>query len=161
MGKQQFYTSLNNESMVRKDDKRIVFRGLLDGVMADICFCAALAYNEGNAMLCSRLQELNECCKAVMSAHVKGTEPVLPKIGGKDLKTLHEMSHDPGKFFGCGHFLPEPEQGLALAWLNVLRTGIRDAERACEEENQGIQNAMNWMSGAVFVMMCEQISLRK
>lgn len=160
MQKLQETTSLNNDVIVRKDDPRIVFRGLLDGVMADICFCAALAYHEGKTELCGRLRELNECCKAVMSAHVKGTEPVMQTIGGWDLETLHKMSHDPGKYFGCGHFLPEPDKGPALSYLNVVRTRIRDAERALvsasrDGENEGILRAMNRLSSAAFVMMCE------
>lgn len=160
MQKTQNMTNLNKDVYVRKDDPRIVFRGLLDGVMADICYCAALALDEGKIELCARLQELNECCKAVMSAHVKETEPVLPKIGGRDLETLHEMSHDPGKYFGCGHFLPEPSKGPALAYLNVVRTRVRDAERAlvsaaAEGQNEGILYAMNRISSAAYVLMCE------
>jgi ethanolamine utilization cobalamin adenosyltransferase len=160
MQRPQEMTSLNNDVFVRKDDPRIVFRGLLDGVMADICFCAALAYQEGKTELCSRLRELNDCCKAVMSAHVKGTEPAMQKIGGRDLETLHEMSHDPGKYFACGHFLPEPDKGLALSYLNVVRTRIRDAERALvsatrEGESESVLQAMNRLSSAAYVMMCE------
>jgi ethanolamine utilization cobalamin adenosyltransferase len=160
MQKPQETTSLNNDVLVKKDDPRIAFRGLLDGVMADICFCAALAFKEGKTGLCGRLSDLNECCKAVMSAHVKGTEPVMQTIGGRDLDTLHKMSHDPGKYFGCGHFLPEPDKGLSLSYLNVVRTRIRDAERAlvtasCDGENEGILRAMNRLSSAAYVMMCE------
>jgi ethanolamine utilization cobalamin adenosyltransferase len=70
------------------------------------------------------------------------------------------MSHDPGKYFACGHFLPEPDKGLALSYLNVVRTRIRDAERALvsatrEGESESIIQAMNRLSSAAYVMMCE------
>ncbi len=163
MAKAQHMTNLHGSVMVRKDHPQIVFRGILDGVMADVGFGAALAIKDGNTGLQQKLEQINLCLMQVMSAHVRGMEPELPNVGGRDMETLHEMSHNPEKYFGCFHFIPKPEQGLALAWLNVIRTRVRDAERAlvaCGGENpdEALCRAVNRISSAVFVMMCEENS---
>ncbi len=164
--KLQHMTSLNGDVMVRKDDPRIHFRGLLDGAMADTGFGAALALYEGNVRLSEALGDVNRCLMAIMSAHVRCCEPELPYVAGRDMESLHEMSHNPQKYFKCGHFIPSPEDGLSLSWLNVIRTRVRDVERSLisaynGEPDEKLCRAVNRVSSAVYVLMCEENSIRK
>ncbi|MEG1893008.1 MAG: hypothetical protein RR232_00685 [Clostridia bacterium] len=164
MAKAQHMTSLHGDELVRKDHPQIVFRGVLDGVTADVAYGAALAMADGNERVMRELNDIGACLMCVMSGHVTGKPFTLPSIDGCDLDQLHDMSHNPQKYFGCYHFIPKPEQGLALAWLNVIRTRVRDAERAlvacypdsCPDES--LCHVLNRISSAVFVMMCRENS---
>ena len=162
--KKQYMTSLYGTEMVRKDDPRIVFRGILDGVMADVGYGAALCREAGHTRLEGELEDVNKCLMLVMSGHVTGKSFELPPVGGVDMETLHEISHAPEKHFGCYHFIPRPEQGAALSWLNVIRTRVRDAERALiacypdSEPDEALCRALNRISSAIFVMMCRENS---
>lgn len=163
MDKKQHMTILHGKDMCRKDDPRICFRGELDGVMACVAYGAALAQKDGNDSLSASLSDVNRCLMLIMSAHYKndGAPLDLPKINGRDMEEIHEISHDPVRHFGHYHFIPKPEYGPALSWLNVIRTRVRDAERALVacyegEPDENICRAINRVSSALFVMMCEE-----
>lgn len=159
--KKQHMTCLRGTEMVSKSDPWIAFRGKIDTAMAEAAYGAALAEAEGKLLLRDGLNDIVRCLMEVMGAEVCLREPVMPTVAGRDLETLHDMSHDPIKYFGSWHFVPEPHEGAALSWTNVLRTRVREAERdlivACENDiNEGLCYALNRISSAVFVLMCEE-----
>ena len=162
--KKEHTTSLRGSQMVRKDHPEICFRGLLDDAIAGVCFGAALAHAEGKQNLECGLKDITCALMNIMGAHVCEKEPQPWSMLGRDMETLHEMSHNPTKYFSTTQFLPKPEQGPALAWLNVIRTQVRDAECAliaCYEDTdppEGICRSLNRVSSAVFVLMCEENS---
>ncbi|MBQ9832707.1 MAG: hypothetical protein IJO48_03140 [Clostridia bacterium] len=162
--KTEYTTSLHGNEFVRKDDPQIEFRGLLDSAMAQAAFGASIARFENKPNLEKGFCEIERGLMEIMSGHYKCTVVKLSDICGKDAETLHKMSHNPQKYFSTTQFIPTPEQGMALAYMNVLRTRIRDAERAliacykdCENEQAlSLIQAMNRLSSAAFVIMCEE-----
>ena len=152
-------TSLRADQTVRKDHPQIEFRGVLDGAMADVAYGAALAYQESKPELADALVQLNACLSQVMRAHVMDGPCDITELWGRSLEELHAVSHDPKAHFGFGFFLPAPSHGPAINWLNVIRTRIRDAERAyigsCALPNTSVCLVLNRLSSAVFVLMCE------
>lgn len=154
-------TKLDLNEYVSKADPRIAFRGSMDGVIADICFGIAIAAREKNDWLIKRLEEVKDCCFNIMSSHVKGTNPLLPKVCGKTADQMHEISHNTHSYFNGFFFLPSASDGEAVAWLNVIRVHIRDAERAlitaaeyAESNAEALILAMNRLSSIVYVLMC-------
>lgn len=154
-------TQLDSDIYVSKADPRIAFRGSLDSVIADICFGISLAAKENNSWLVQRLAEVRDCCLSIMSAHVKGGLPDFPKVCGKSADEMHEISHNTRRYFNGSFFLPTVEHTQDIAWLNVIRAHIRDAERALvaaadldEPNAEALLLAMNRLSSIVYVLLC-------
>lgn len=122
--KPQHMTSLHGDVMVRKDDPRIHFRGLLDGAMADTGFGAALALSEGNVRLCEALGDINRCLMAIMSAHVRRCEPELPCVAGRDMELLHDMSHNPQNILSAGILYHRRRTGCPCHGLTLYARGL-------------------------------------
>lgn len=164
------YTELYINEFVRKDDPRIEFRGKLDSAIASSALCAALFFSDGDPEFSEYVNEVTKWLMEVMRADFAGEAPKLQSVMGLDMDVLHEMSHNPQKYFRKGHFVPKPESGVALAYLNLLRTHIRECERAYIRANadlnkgevfEKISLALNRLSSAVYVLMCKYASERE
>lgn len=164
MRNNEAYTNLNHNETVRKDHPEIQFRGILDGAIAAVCYGKALAYRENHTELNNALSEIQAALQDIMRAHVMKEAMPVQTLLGLTPEQLREMSHNPKAYFGIGQFLPSPEKGLSLAFLNIIRTKIRDAERAfiaCFEDDAlpiEIATALNRLSSAVFILMCREHS---
>ena len=128
--KPEHMTHLDHKTLVRKDHPRIAFRGWIDRLEAEIVLCALTAKQEGYPALAGELTELLDFVRTLIRADVLG-EPVKPlKLAGYDADQLREYSHYPEKYFGQGHFMLSPADGIVIASINRLRTLIRQAELA-------------------------------
>ena len=127
-------THLSAEKMVAKSDPRLGFRAVLDSTIA----------------LAVWLQiELAEplACQAI--------------VGLSD-EDLHRLSHQPLRYLGHDHLVPEASHGRDAALLNLLRTKVRETEtvaaqvfitRSFEVLRPDILQALNRLSSTVYVMM--------
>lgn len=154
--KPEHMTNLDKDTLVPKNHPRIIFRGKLDSLQAEIL----LLQKEPTAPK-SALQDMLGLLRSVMRAEV--LQESLPpfQIGGMDEKELHERSHMPQKYYGIGHFLPSAEDDMVLLKLNRLRTQVRETELACytafAEKNgklsrNDILTALNRLSSACWVL---------
>lgn len=123
-------THLDHKTLVPKEHPRIVFRGWIDRLEAEIVLCTITARRAGYEALARELSETLDFVRALIRADVLG-EPVRPlKIGGYDAGQLREYSHHPEKHFGQGHFMLSPADGETMAQINRLRTLFRQGETA-------------------------------
>ena len=154
----EYYTSLRNGEVVRKDHPEIVFRGVLDSVMADVICGQALAYDLHRYDLLAHLRSVYEILDKIMIAHALGEDVDGIALMGHDRDQLRDISHS----FGLSTVTYS--DGPLQPWLNVIRTHVRDAERAfiaCypDEDDipQGIAAALNAVSSAVHILMCREV----
>ncbi|EFB3860237.1 hypothetical protein C0M66_000411 [Escherichia coli] len=83
-------------------------------------------------------------------------------IVGLSDEDLHRLSHQPLRYLGHDHLVPEASHGRDAALLNLLRTKVREAEtvaaqvfitRSFEVLRPDILQALNRLSSTVYVMM--------
>ena len=128
--KPEHMTHLDHKTLVRKDHPRIAFRGWIDRLEAEIVLCAITATREGYPDLSEELEQTLSFVRTLIRADVLG-EPVKPIcLAGYDADQLREYSHYPEKYFGQGHFMLSPADGIVIASINRLRTIVRQAELA-------------------------------
>ena len=128
--KPEHMTHLDHKTLVRKDHPRIAFRGWIDRLEAEIVLCSLTASQEGYLSLATELDALLDFVRTLIRADVL-KEPVKElKLAGYDAAQLREYSHHPERYFGQGHFMLSPSDGITIASINRLRTLIRQAELA-------------------------------
>lgn len=128
--KPEHMTHLDHKTLVPKEHPRILFRGWIDRLEAEIVLCAITAQREGYEALAGELAETLDFVRSLIRADVLG-ESVRPlKIGDYDAAQLREYSHHPEQFFGQGHFMLSPADGETIAQVNRLRTLFRQGEAA-------------------------------
>lgn len=128
--KPEHMTHLDHKTLVRKDHPRIAFRGWIDRLEAEIVLCSLTASQEGYLTLAAELDALLDFVRTLIRADVL-KEPVKElELAGYDADQLREYSHHPERYFGQGHFMLSPSDGITIASINRLRTLIRQAELA-------------------------------
>lgn len=145
-------THLKADVLVPKDHPRIVFRGLLDTLQAEILLCGKEAVGE----LKRNLAELLSVTRNIMRCDVTDEPWKEDTICGFTPQTLREHSHFPQKYYDQPHFMPDFEDAPMLLRLNRLRAMIRQTEiagcRAFPERNDLIQ-VLNRLSSLVWIWM--------
>lgn len=161
--KPEHMTNLLGSELVCKDDTRIVFRGMLDSAYAVCVMCQVSARDAKHDALVGHLSDVLRCMRSIMRAHVNG-EPVPPLfVMGMNEDTIHDASHHPDKHFGVSHFMPDWRMGQTMAWMNMLRTKLREAECCAvkaymaegKEQREDIVRGINRLSSAAYVLMCQ------
>jgi ethanolamine utilization cobalamin adenosyltransferase len=99
---------------------------------------------------------------SILRCEVSG-EPLLPiSMGEMDDETLHAVSHQPLKYLGHDHIVPEAGHGENVAQLNLLRALAREAEleavRAFVTDSYqlsrgDIVHGLNRLSSALYVLL--------
>ncbi|MDR0378723.1 MAG: ethanolamine utilization cob(I)yrinic acid a,c-diamide adenosyltransferase EutT [Candidatus Accumulibacter sp.] len=163
-------THLDADRLVPKNDVRIRFRGRLDSAIACAVWLQAEweAARQGEAAdaVSARLEQglgdVRSALGDVLRAEVTG-DPLPPlRMGPFDEEAIHRVSHDPWRYLGHDHVVPEVSQGLFAARLNLLRTTIREAEvgaaeiyigRDFEVARPDLMRGLNRLSSAVYILM--------
>ena len=121
--KAEHMTALSGKDMVSKSHERIIFRGLVDSLEAEVIEAQVLAVENGNEKLCGNFGEVLDCLRSIMAADVKEV-PLKPfTIFGMDSDTVRLKSHDSGNFE-----IPSHSHGILAARINSLRTSVRELE---------------------------------
>jgi ethanolamine utilization cobalamin adenosyltransferase len=141
------------EAVVGKDHPEIEFRGRMDTLDAVIILAAAVARKEGARALAKDLIELQRFARGVTSAHASGRSLEPEALLGRSYGEIHRLSHRPPG----GH--PDLGEGTSelLAYVNLVRTQVRSAERAAVRalaDRDDIVDALNVLSSAVHVLLC-------
>lgn len=145
-------THLKPDVLVPKEHPRIVFRGLLDALQAEILLCGANTQGQ----LKRDMTELLAVTRQIMRCDVL-EEPWTEKpICGLTPEELRAHSHFPQKYYDQPHFMPDFDDDPTLLHLNRLRTLIRQTElaacRAFTQRTDLIQ-VLNRLSSLVWILM--------
>lgn len=159
-------TSLDGQTLVAKNDPRLKLRGKLDTAIAQAVWIQT-GFDEpkaggGKAPLAHWLADIRSALGSVLRAEVSGEAMPPVTMGEFDEAAIHAISHNPLKYIGHDHIVPEAGHGAQVARLNLLRAEIREAElfaadvfidRDFRVARPDIMQALNRLSSAVYVLM--------
>lgn len=154
--KAEYETSLYDAALVCKDHPRIVLRGMLDGLHARAVLCATVAQRQGESRVAQGAICIAQAALSLLAAEYSGQAP--REVPGLDLEQSRADSHAPRTAFGIEHFFADAQMGETMAHLNVLRTYIRDCERAAivvrKEVHPALIRMLNRLSSHAYCLMC-------
>jgi len=128
--KPEHWTHLKADLLVPKNHPRIVFRGSIDELEAEILLAGCLAAEMKLTKLASQLKEVLDIVRNILRCEVMEEPFSVKSICGMSMETLREHSHYPQKYYDQPHFMPEANDGMMLLTLNRLRTCVRKTEIA-------------------------------
>ena len=156
-------TSLDGKVLVSKNDPRLKLRGKLDTAIACVVWIQTEFDPEGKkTTLAHWLADIRSALGQTLRAEVTGEAMMSVAMGEFDEAAIHAISHNPLKYIGHDHLVPEVIHGVQVARLNLLRAQIREAELAAAEVfidrdfkvlRPDIMQALNRLSSAVYVLM--------
>ena len=123
--KPEHMTHLNAEVLVPKTHPRILFRGKLDTLEAELIFCQLAAPH-----LVTPVGEVLALTRKLIRWDVLEEPVQTGKLCGLRSEELRKRSHFPQDYYGQPHFMPGPEDGPVIAQLNRARCAAREAELA-------------------------------
>ena len=164
-------THIDAHHLVAKNDPRLLFRGKLDSVIAQAVLTQIQLqslYSTSEAIqpivpqLMRYMADVRSALGNVLKAEATGEAMSDVALGNLSDTAIHRMSHNPLKYLGHDHLVPDEKQGVQVALLNVLRAQIREAElyaaqiyitRDFRVKRPDIMQALNRLSSAVYVLM--------
>lgn len=164
-------THIDAHHLVSKNDPRLLFRGKLDSVIAQavltqIQLQSVHSTSEAIQMIVPQLMrymaDVRSALGNALKAEATGEAMSDVALGNLSDTAIHRMSHNPLKYLGHDHLVPDEKQGVQVALLNVLRAQIREAElyaaqiyitRDFRVKRPDIMQALNRLSSAVYVLM--------
>ena len=158
--KPEHMTHLNSEVLVSKLHPRILFRGAMDTLEAELI----LAQLSVEAEISGKLQEILDLARLILRCDVLEEPLTVDKLCGLTEKEQRERSHRPQDFYGQPHFMPSAADGPAMARLNRARCAAREAELkavAAFTDRDGlptrtdILRALNRMSSMIYILMVQ------
>ncbi len=159
--KPEHMTHLNAEVLVPKTHPRIVFRGAVDTLEAELLL-AQLVLEEPCRQQVGQVLALARRlirCDVLEEAVGEFT------LCGLSEQEQRQHSHRPQEFCGQPHFMPEYTDGLGIARLNRARCAAREAELkavAAFSDREGkptrpdILQALNRMSSMLYILMIRE-----
>ncbi len=160
--KPEHMTHLRDNILVPKNSARIRYRGMLDYAQAKTIEVQILAEQQGYKKASDDLQSVLLLLRKLMSCDVLDTPLEDFDLLGLEEKEIREISHNPQKYIGIDHLLPDRRCGALCASVNVLRTILRQTEISAMDAyftddkfiNQDVICALNRLSSAVYIIYC-------
>lgn len=156
-------TLLDNNLLVPKTNLRISLRGKLDTLMAQtIVVQTQFDVTRSYPLLHKLLADLRSYMGKLLRCEVTGEALLTLSMGDLDDETIHRVSHQPLKYLGHDHIVPEQGHGVNVALLNLLRALAREVElQACQTfitdtfvlTREDIVQGLNRLSSALYVLM--------
>ena len=147
-------THLNGDTLVPKTHPRIIFRGKMDSLEAEMLLCQLKLPH-----LQPKLQELLTLTRSILQCEVLEKPLEEQPLCGLTEAEIRHRSHFPQKHYNQPHFMPEVTDGETILHLNKLRTLVRETELAANgalPHRQDILKALNRMSSMVYILMIEE-----
>ena len=149
--KPEHMTHLNGDTLVPKTHPRILFRGAVDTLEAEILLCGLEQpqYREPLAEILALARQILQCEVLEKPLEEK------PLCGLSEAEIRHR-SHFPQEHYGQPHFMPDFTDGQTILRLNKLRTLVRAAELAAQKavpHRADLLKALNRMSSMVYLLM--------
>ena len=157
--KPEHMTHLNGEILVEKSHPRIVFRGKLDTLEAELILCQLTVES-----LAPQIGEILALARRILRCEVLQEPLAEEKLCGLTEEEQRKRSHFPQDYYGQPHFMPEWEDGMAIARLNRARCAAREAELAAvaafvtrdgQVQRPDILKALNRMSSMLYILMIQ------
>lgn len=160
--KPEHMTHLNAQILVPKTNPRILFRGKMDTLEAELILCQQSAMH-----LKEPLGEILTLARMLIRCDV--LEEPLPegKLCGLTEAEIRKRSHFPQEYYGQPHFMPEASDTEVIARLNRTRCAARETELAAVAAFIGqdglpsrvdILRALNRMSSMLYLLMIQEKS---
>ncbi|MEG0068248.1 MAG: ethanolamine utilization protein [Cetobacterium sp.] len=161
--KPEYMTQIYGNVLVKKDNKRIVFRGKIDSLQAKWLVLSKEFESSKNVNLTKDLESIEKFIKKILISEVLGEALGDVEVLGYNLDQIKEVSHNPNKYFNRGHLfdISKKEDEIVLK-LNELRTYSRETEISAIEafvrengavERKDLLTALNRMSSVIYIMM--------
>lgn len=160
--KPEHMTSLYGNVLVFKDHKRIIFRGKLDSLESKILETQTSFHALKCKRLVADLQEILEFVRQILRCEVLEEELQELSLQNMNEAEMREISHNPQKYYGIDHLIPDYKMGEVLVRLNTLRSTTRETELAAyeafkeetgEAKRKDIILALNRLSSLFWIMM--------
>lgn len=129
--KPEHMTHLHGNVLVPKDHPRIAFRGKIDALEAELLLAQKDAREERFPQVDRDLGEILDFVRGLIRCDVLDEPLPPPTLCGLDGAALRARSHNPAKFYGQTHFMPDASLPRTLLALNRVRTSVRETELAC------------------------------
>ena len=153
--KPEHMTHLNAEILVEKTHPRILFRGAVDTLEAELLLACAAAAGE----IRRQLEEALSYTRTLLRNEVLDEQVGVETLGGMDEKALRARSHRPQEYYGQPHFMPSPADGELLLQVNRARCAARAAElkavAAFPEGREDLLRAFNRLSSFLYLIMIQ------
>lgn len=159
--KPEHMTHLRDGVLVAKNHPRIVFRGMVDWLEAELILAQRDALEAGQSETCRELADALSLARQIIRCDVLDEPLGAITLGGLDEAQLRERSHKPQNYYQTPHFMPEHTQSRALLSVNRARTVARQAELACYEAfrdregrclREDLLRAMNRLSSFLWIL---------
>lgn len=158
--KPEHMTHLNGDTLVRKDHPRILFRGKMDTLEAELLLCQL-----ADADLVTPVGEVLALARQIIRCEVLDEPLKWDKLCGLTEEEQRKRSHFPQDYYGQPHFTPSAVDGAVIARLNRARCAAREAELAAVtafSDREGtpirvdILRALNRMSSMLYILMVQE-----
>ena len=158
--KPEHMTHLNGEILVSKCHPRILFRGKLDTLEAELLLCQLAA-----AHLATPVGEILALARLLIRCDVLEQPVPEGKLCGLTEAEIRKRSHFPQEYYGQPHFMPAVSDGEAVIRLNRARCAAREAELAAvsafsdregNPDRVDILRALNRMSSMLYLLMIQE-----
>ena len=121
---------VDDASLVVKTHPRIVLRGKIDMLQAELLDAQAVADQEQASGLVGELGELLELARALVGAEVTGKALAPFTLFGMSPDEVRDATHHTHELYGVPFMYPDVRQGPVIAKLNLARAVAREAELA-------------------------------
>lgn len=158
--KPEHMTHLNGDVLVPKTHPRILFRGKLDTLEAELIACQL-----EDTALEGPVGEILELARQIIRCDVLEEKLHWDKLCGLTEAEQRKHSHFPAEYYGQPHFMPSFRDGRVLASLNRARCAAREAELAAaaaftdregKPTREDIIQAMNRISSMLYILMVRE-----
>ena len=160
--KPEHLTHLNSQYLVSKSHPRILFRGKLDTLEAELLLCQNSADR-----LVTPVGEILALARRLMGCDVLEEPVPQGRLCGLSEEEQRQRSHFPQDYYGQPHFMPAVTDGEVILRLNRARCAAREAELAAVaafSDREGnptrvdILRALNRMSSMLYLLMIQEKS---
>ena len=158
--KPEHLTHLYGDVLVHKTHPRILFRGAVDTLEAELLLAAQAAPRWQK-----ELKEILEQVRRLIRYDVLEQPVEEETLCGLTEGEIRKRSHFPQDYYGQPHFMPEIADGAALLRINRARCAARAAELSAVDafsDREGVPTrpdiirALNRMSSMLYLLMIQQ-----
>lgn len=160
--KPEHMTHLNAQVLVPKTHPRILFRGKMDSLEAELILCQQTAEKWKQ-----ELGEILNLARQILRCDVLEEPLGWERLCGLTEQEQRKRSHFPQEYYGQPHFMPSAEDGNVIGALNRARCMAREAELAAAlafSDREGnptrvdLLQALNRMSSMLYILMIREKS---
>ena len=155
--KPEHMTHLNAQVLVPKNHSRILFRGKMDTLEAELILC-----QQADKDLEKPVGEILALARRIIRCDVLEEPLQWDTLCGLTEQEQRKRSHFPQEYYGQPHFMPQAQDGPVIARLNRARCAAREAELAAVtafSDREGsptrvdLLRALNRMSSMLYILM--------